>query len=116
MSHECESTMYFTNSDGKITSDYFRTQGDRELAKIKFHLVQFRLGSLLINDKITNSNLRSNELAEGSNLSASEATTNSILEKLAFIESVVSKYRHDSEICHVLNGYTLGRFEQVLSA
>ncbi|MGI0485777.1 hypothetical protein ACN4EK_10095 [Pantanalinema rosaneae CENA516] len=92
---------------GKIASDYFCTQRDRELARIRWNLAQFRLSQLFINQQAIRqdeggiqpgamaSPERRAEFARVGHLplptSASEIA---ILEKLALIEGIVAKYRH----------------------
>ncbi len=73
------------SSKGKIITDYFQVQLDRELNKVKFNLAQFKLGSFWVEHKASSQEI---EVAEAETL---------ILEKLAFIESVVSKYRQTSD-------------------
>ncbi|MBW4693479.1 MAG: hypothetical protein KME27_17175 [Lyngbya sp. HA4199-MV5] len=73
------------NSKGKIITDYFQVQLQRELATIKVNLAQFKLGSVWIKHKASS---QETEVAETETL---------ILEKLAFIESVVAKYRQSDD-------------------
>lgn len=69
------------SNKGKIITDYFQVQLQRELANVKVNLAQFKLGSVWIKHKASSQEI---EVAETETL---------ILEKLAFIESVVAKYR-----------------------
>lgn len=72
------------SSKGKIIIDYFQVQLDRELNKVKFNLAQFKLGSFWVEHKASSQEIE--VVAE-----------TLILEKLAFIESVVSKYRQTGD-------------------
>lgn len=74
------------SNKGKIITDYFQVQLNRELAKVKFNIAQFKLGSVWIKHKA--SSQEAIEVAETEAL---------ILEKLSFIESVVSKYRQPND-------------------
>jgi hypothetical protein len=71
---------------GKILNDYFRVQLQRELANVRLHLAEFKLGTFLVNHKLSSQDTR--EIPEIEAL---------ILEKLSFIESVVSKYRQSAD-------------------
>lgn len=70
------------SNQGRIIADYFRVQLNRELANVKFNLIQFKLGRAWVKHKA--SGQAAIDVAETEAL---------ILEKLSFIESVVSKYR-----------------------
>ncbi len=72
---------------GKIINDYFRVQMNRELVNVRLNLAQFKLGSFWVNHKFSSQ--------ETSEITKTEAL---ILEKLSFIESVVSKYRQSSDL------------------
>jgi hypothetical protein len=83
--HFDSKSISFDIKKGKITSDYFQVQLHRELAKVRFNLAQFKLGSFWIKHKLTS---QEGEIAETESL---------ILEQLSFIESVVAKYRLSSD-------------------
>ena len=74
------------SSKGKIISDYFQGQLNHELAKVKFNLAQFKIGNVW--SKYKEFDQEAIEVAE---------TEAFVLEKLAFIESVVSKYRQPED-------------------
>jgi CemA family len=83
--HFDSKSVAFDIKKGKITSDYFQVQLHRELAKVRFNLAQFKLGSFWIKHKLT---IQESEISETESL---------ILEQLSFIESVVAKYRLSSD-------------------
>lgn len=72
---------------GKTVTDYFKTQCDRQLLRIRTNLLQFRVTGFLNNRSAVSSAVEGQE-------NASESI---ILEKLAFIESIVGKYRRSTE-------------------
>ncbi len=72
---------------GKTVSDYFRTQLERQLLRIRFSLLRFNVTNFVVN-RPTSSPLNRTESATHVD---SEAI---ILEKLAFIESVIVKYNN----------------------
>lgn len=86
-------------SMGKTVTDYFRIQLDRQLLRIRSNLLRFRITGFLVNRQFLNQTTTSVELAEGvgstQRVPRAEAFSSEvvILEKLAFIESVISKYR-----------------------
>lgn len=73
---------------GKTVGEYFRTQLDRQLLRVRSSLLRFRTTGFLVNRQMLSQNTQ--EPNQRSKAIASEAE---ILEKLAFIECVVSKYR-----------------------
>jgi hypothetical protein len=83
--HFDSKSISFDIKKGKITSDYFQVQLRRDLAKVKFNLAQFKLGSFWIKHQLTS---QESEIDETERL---------ILEQLSFIESVVAKYRLSSD-------------------
>lgn len=84
---------------GAVT-DYFRTQLDRQLLRVRSNLLRFRATNFLVNhqtlsdSKTSDSKTPAPDTAASSNPGVIEAA---ILEKLSFVESVVGKYRvfHD---------------------
>ncbi|UBF27671.1 hypothetical protein K9N68_07060 [Kovacikia minuta CCNUW1] len=79
---------------GKAVGDYFRTQLDRHLLGVRSSLLRFKMTSFLVNRQMVNPPIDSTDRlsAQDQNLPAI-ASEAKILEKLAFIESVVGKYR-----------------------
>ncbi|NJO81167.1 MAG: hypothetical protein HC827_23510 [Cyanobacteria bacterium RM1_2_2] len=75
-----------------IVTDYFRTQLDRQLLRVRSNLLRFRATHFLVNRQVLNESLSptSHDSATEQDPMAMEAT---VLEKLAFIEAVVGKYR-----------------------
>lgn len=79
---------------GKTVSDYFRTQLERQLLRIRSSLIRFRVTSFFVNRPSSNSSTPIEPLDTISEITLSDQTNEAIiLEKLAFIESVVGKYR-----------------------
>lgn len=68
-----------------IVTDYFRTQLDRQLLRVRSNLLRFKATTFLVNRQALSQSAVTNY-----DPVSLEAT---ILEKLAFIESVVGKYR-----------------------
>lgn len=99
----------FDPKQGKIASDYFCTQRDRELAKVRWNLAQFRFSNLFINQQA----MRQDEHVARQETTPLESKTTpaspphlplptsaaeiAILEKLAMIETIVAKYRHHAD-------------------
>lgn len=91
---------------GKTVIDYFRTQLDRQLLRIRSNLLRFRITGFLVNRQILSQFTPGAERPEAGletpqevnfrlEATASEAA---ILEKLAFIESVVGRYRSFNDV------------------
>jgi CemA family len=84
-----------TPGQGKTVSDYFRTQLERQLLRIRANLLRFKVASFIVNRPAT----RIEPQDTSSEIVLSEQTAEAIvIEKLAFIESVVSKYRDFNNI------------------
>lgn len=80
---------------GKTVSDYFRTQLERQLLRIRSSLLRFKVTSFLVNRPSGDSSNRIEPQDTISEITLGEQTNEAIiLEKLAFIESVVGKYRN----------------------
>lgn len=73
---------------GAVT-DYFRTQLDRQLLRVRSNLLRFKATSFLVNHQTLSAPQTANP-EPAVNPSVIEAA---ILEKLAFIESIIGKYR-----------------------
>lgn len=83
-------------SMGKTVTDYFRTQLERQLLRIRSSLLRFRITGALVNRQFLSQTTTSVEMAEtGAGIFQGQDPRPEavILEKLAFIESVISKYR-----------------------
>ncbi|MBW4464761.1 MAG: hypothetical protein KME07_04885 [Pegethrix bostrychoides GSE-TBD4-15B] len=82
---------------GKTVTDYFRTQLDRELLRIRSSLFKFRLSGFLVNQEALHDSrdpgLPPGSIPPESVPPESLQPEQAVIEKLAFIESVVSKYR-----------------------
>lgn len=80
---------------GKTVSDYFRTQLERQLLRIRSSLLRFKVTSFLVN-RPSGGSSRIEPQNTISEITTIEEQTNEaiVLEKLAFIESVVGKYRY----------------------
>lgn len=71
-------------------TDYFRTQLDRQLLQVRTNLLQFRITEFLAGSSLVDpSPIAASSYASPSN----SAKATEILNKLAFIESIVGKYR-----------------------
>jgi hypothetical protein len=79
---------------GKSVTDYFRTQLDRQLLRVRSSLLRFRLVSFWVNRQALAPAQVSGTPAQFDFISAEAA----VLDKLAFIESVVGKYRQLDEL------------------
>ncbi len=85
---------------GKTVTDYFRTQLDRQLLRVRSSLFKFRLLSLFVSSQA----FAAGNLAElPANPSSPQLRNSSpleidILDKLAFIESVVGSYRQFNDL------------------
>lgn len=78
---------------GKTVSDYFQTQLDRQLLRIRSSLLRFKATSFLTGSSGTTPT-RVEPQDDRFEITLSDQTNEAIiLEKLAFIESVVGKYR-----------------------
>ena len=80
---------------GKAVTDYFRTQLDRQLLRVRSSLLRFRLTGFLVNRQALSDSMNLSAGADQLGLINAEAA---ILEKLAFIESVVGKYRQPDNL------------------
>lgn len=88
-------------SMGKTVTDYFRTQLDRQLLRVRSNLLRFRITGFLVNRQSLSQSATSVEMAEtGAGTSQRRdprfealSSESVILEKLALIESVINKYR-----------------------
>ncbi|KGF72788.1 hypothetical protein DO97_04700 [Neosynechococcus sphagnicola sy1] len=79
---------------GKTVCDYFRTQLERELARIRLSLTQFRLSGFFISRPAGELGVAASDgEGNGAALASTTDPETLILEKLTFIETVVSKYR-----------------------
>lgn len=74
---------------GKSIFDYFESNLNRELTKIRFNLAQFKVSNFFITSPKNTRNINDE--------SPSKYSEADILEKLAFIESVIGKYRSDPD-------------------
>lgn len=83
---------------GKTVSDYFQTQLDRQLLRIRSSLLRFRTTSFLVSGSSSTTPTRIEPQDTRFEITLSEQTNEAIiLEKLAFIESVVGKYRNSKQ-------------------
>ncbi|MBW4554153.1 MAG: hypothetical protein KME35_24075 [Aphanocapsa sp. GSE-SYN-MK-11-07L] len=86
----------FQPNQGKTVSDYFGSQRDQQLLRIRLGLARFRMIGFLRNRSIASqaeaSEPNQTNQAEKTQPESPEAV---ILSKLAFIESVVCRYRED---------------------
>lgn len=79
---------------GKTVGDYFRSQLDRQLLRIRSSLLRFRVTGFLVNRQMLGRPTDTLDVTvEGSSSRKAIASEVEVLEKLAFIESVVGKYR-----------------------
>ncbi|PSF37899.1 hypothetical protein C7H19_07935 [Aphanothece hegewaldii CCALA 016] len=83
------------NEKGKTVSDYFLSQLERQLLRIRSSLLRFKVTSFLVNRSSSVAPTQIEPQDTFSKITLSEQTNEAlILEKLAFIESVVGKYRN----------------------
>jgi hypothetical protein len=84
----------YTSDQSKTVYDYVRSLRDRKLIQVRANLTQFRLNTFLLNQSPGNR-------AEPAD--AVMAQDESVIEKLNFIESVISRYREspDDELAKV---------------
>ena len=78
-------------SMGKTVTDYFRNQLDRQLLRIRSNLLRFRITGFLVNRQVINQ--IATTIKTETDLRSEASSEADILEKLAFIESVIGKYR-----------------------
>lgn len=76
---------------GKTVSDYFKTQLERQLLKIRSNLLKFRMTNFVVNPETNVEETNRDSYKSSTEISINEEAI--ILEKLNFIDSVVSKYR-----------------------
>jgi len=80
--------IYYHPESQKTVVDYVQSLRDRHLLKIRLNLTQFQFNSFLWNPQV----LADEETSKSVGIAETE-----IVEKLNFIDSVVKKYRQDSE-------------------
>ncbi|MGB7413577.1 MAG: hypothetical protein WA902_05160, partial [Thermosynechococcaceae cyanobacterium] len=80
---------------GKTVYDYLKSLCDRKLLKIRNNLTQFRINSFLLGHppKTSSSPLQDINQEQIEATDGSESFSDDVLEKLNFIESVISRYR-----------------------
>ena len=84
---------------GKTVTDYFRTQLDRQLLRVRSSLLRFRVSGFLVNRQLLSDPLRTPTQINGQPLPPDALDPEAeVLEKLAFIESVVGKYRQFDDL------------------
>ncbi|MEH2140521.1 hypothetical protein [Nostoc sp.] len=84
----------FDSTKGKTISDYFQTQLQQQLLKVKKGLAEFRIGSFLTNHQTL---ITANASTSIQSRETDPQPETVVLEKLAFIESIVSKYRRQPD-------------------
>ena len=78
---------------GKTVYDYVRSLCDRKLLTVRNNLAQFKVNSFLLGQPPLASANGTTPNANNVTNAAKEITDNSLIQKLSFIESVISRYR-----------------------